>query len=75
VALYEAKDALRWLMRITQYFPIGMVIKIIVKLATFFYIVDYKIINCSFMFTIKLHCFNPTLTQSHIRISLMLDWE
>jgi hypothetical protein len=40
VALHEAKGALHWAMRITPYPPGGMVIKIVVDLATFFVIVD-----------------------------------
>jgi hypothetical protein len=52
VALHEATDALHRAMRIALYCPSSMVIKIIVNLATFFYIVDNKMINYSFMFTI-----------------------
>jgi hypothetical protein len=40
VALHEAKDALHWAMHIAPYPPSGMVIKIVVDLATFFVIVD-----------------------------------
>jgi hypothetical protein len=40
VALHETKDALHWAMRIAPYPPGGMVIKIVVDLATFFVIVD-----------------------------------
>jgi hypothetical protein len=40
VALHEAKNALHWAMRIAPYPPAGMVIKIVVDLATFFVIVD-----------------------------------
>jgi hypothetical protein len=40
VALHEAKDALHWEMHIAPYPPGGMVIEIIVDLATFFVIVD-----------------------------------
>jgi hypothetical protein len=40
VALHEAKDALHWAMHITPYPPGGMVIEIVVDLATFFIIVD-----------------------------------
>jgi hypothetical protein len=40
VASHEAKDALHWAMRIAPYPPGGMVIKIVIDLATFFIIVD-----------------------------------
>jgi hypothetical protein len=40
VALHEAKDALHQAMRIAPYPPGGMVIRIIIDLATFFVIVD-----------------------------------
>jgi hypothetical protein len=56
------------------YFPGSMVIEIVVNSATFFYIVDYKRINYSFMFMIQLNCFNHNLAQPPDRISLALDW-
>ena len=74
MALHEATDALHWVMRIVPYCPGGMVIKIVINLATFFYIVDYKLINYSFMFTIWLNCFNRTLPQPLLRVSFVLDW-
>jgi hypothetical protein len=40
VASHEAKDALHRVMRIAPYPPGGMVIEIVVDLATFFVIVD-----------------------------------
>jgi hypothetical protein len=40
VASHEALDVLHWAMRITRYPHGGMVIKIVVDLATFFVIVD-----------------------------------
>jgi hypothetical protein len=40
VALHEAKDALHRAMHIAPYPPGGMVIKIVIDLATFFVIVD-----------------------------------
>jgi hypothetical protein len=40
VALHEAKDALHWAMPIAPYPPSGMVIKIVIDLATFFVIID-----------------------------------
>jgi hypothetical protein len=54
VALHEALDALHQAMRIDGYCPSSMVIKIVVYSATFFYIIDHKIFNYSFMFTIWL---------------------
>jgi hypothetical protein len=74
VALHEAMDTLHWMMHIAPCRPGGMVIKIIVNLTTFFYIVDYKRINYSFMFTILLSCFNHALAQPLIHIPLVLDW-
>jgi hypothetical protein len=35
MALHEATDALHWAMRIAPYFCSGMVIKIVIELATF----------------------------------------
>ena len=60
-------------MRIALYCPGGMVIEIIINLATLFYIVDYKIINYSFMFTIYLNHFDLALVQHLVRIALALD--
>ncbi len=40
VALHEAKDALHWAVHIAPYPPGGMVIKIVVDLATLFVITD-----------------------------------
>jgi hypothetical protein len=40
VALHEAKDALLWAMGIAPYPPGGMVIEIVVDLASFFVNVD-----------------------------------
>jgi hypothetical protein len=45
VALHEAKDALHRAMHITPYPPGGMVIKIVVDLATFFVIIDSMFAN------------------------------
>ena len=57
MVLHEATDALHWAMRITPYRPRGMVIEIVVNSVAFFYIVDYTLVNYSFMFTIKLYRF------------------
>jgi len=74
VASHEAMDVLHQVMRLTTYCPGGMVIEIVANLATFFYIVDYKISNYSFMLTIYLNCFDRVLTQPLVRIALELDW-
>ena len=73
MASHEATDAFHRAMRIALYRPGGMVIKIIINLATLFYIVDYKIINYSFMFTIYLNHFDLALVQHLVRIALALD--
>ncbi len=54
VALHEATDALHWhwAISIMPYWPGGMVNKIILNLAKFCYILDYKLINYSFDFKI-----------------------
>jgi hypothetical protein len=53
--------------------PSRMVVKIVVILATFFYILDYKNINYSIMFTILLNHFDRALVQP-VHVSLVLDW-
>ena len=45
----QAMDALHWVMCIAPYCPGSIVIKIVINLATFFYVVDYNIINYFFM--------------------------
>jgi hypothetical protein len=45
VALHEAKDALYRAMRITPYPPGGMVIEIVVDLATFFVTIDSMFVH------------------------------
>jgi hypothetical protein len=74
VALHEAMDGLHWMMCIELYYPCTMGITIVIDLAAFFYIVDYKLIYYSFMLTIQLNCFNRTLAQPLAHVSLILDW-
>jgi hypothetical protein len=65
-------DVLHWVMRISPYRPGGMVIESTANLATFFYIIDYKMINYPFFFcnSAKSH----RLAQPIVCDSLVLDW-
>ncbi len=76
MASHEATDVLHrhQAMRIAPYRPDGTVIEIVADQAKCLYIVDYKIINSFFMFTIYLNRFYHTLTQPLVLVSLALDW-
>jgi hypothetical protein len=65
MALHEANALYR---------PGGMVNEIIVDSAAYFYIVDHRTINYSFVFMIYLHHFDRAPTQPLVRVALVLDW-
>jgi hypothetical protein len=74
VALHEATDVLHPAICITLYCPGGMVIKIVIKSVTSVYILDYKLINYSFMFTIYLIA-SAVLSSNPIScVFFVLDW-
>ncbi len=75
MVLHEATDALHQAVHIAPYRPGGIAIKIVVDSATFFYIIDYKIINDSIMFTIYLNRSERALAQPLVHVALALDYK